>query len=95
MKVKLLKKVRKRFSIYKIEKLGSNERLIFIELANFYKLPFYYIHDHKYDDFEFPCNSTVLDASDNLKDLKNNLQSYIKKIYFEEFKHKPRIQTKV
>ncbi len=47
MKAKLLKKVRKRYSITKVEDLGSHPPEILKDYAEHLGLPFYYLEDEK------------------------------------------------
>ena len=87
MKVKLLKKIRKRYSITRIDELESNAG----EIMEFQKeklgLPFFILcDDFSNDDEEY---------FESFNDSRDRLTEWINLDYREKFKHKSRKETKV
>lgn len=88
MKIKLLKKVRKRFQIFRIDELSSNPTELKLECAKDWGLPFYVLKDT--DTLE---RETIYCA--NLPRAKAELSTIIHETYKEQFKHKPEKNVKV
>lgn len=87
MKIKLLKKVRKRFQIYRIDELSSSPTVTELECVSDWGLPFYEILDLKDDYRNLYCqnNETAL----------SNIRKWIRDDYYEKFKHKPEKKVNV
>lgn len=89
MKTRLLKKVRKRYSIIRIDEIASNASDVHRYLASEYGLPFYEVREPEsvlcQNDRGF---KTYIEAFDYLKKL-------ILKQYSEQFRHKSGKETKV
>lgn len=77
MKTKLLKKVRKRFSIVRYDELPSNPDIIFRYYKKLYGLPFYVIFN---GDDDVTCRNNYIDAVDALIEIVVNN-------YSEQFRH--------
>lgn len=88
MKIKLLKKVRKRFQIYRIDELSSNPTKTELECVVDWGLPFYELKDT--DTLE---RETIYCA--NLPVAKGQLSTWVHERYKEQFKHKPEKKVKV
>lgn len=86
MKVKLLKKVRKRFQIFRIDEIASNSTKLQRECVKDWGLPFYQIKDTE-DIYSHYCRDSITAI--------NKIREYIRKEYTEEFKHKPEKKVKV
>jgi len=96
MKVKLLKKVRKKFVIEKINKLGSNPEPYLLEFKYKLREPFYVIRSVNADeggDFDFLYS--YFDAAQNLKEAKDILLKFILDKYSEKYRHKDTEKEKV
>jgi len=89
MKVKLLKKVRKRYAITKVDSLASNACSTYKAATEEFGLPFYIFRD-KEDDFGLYTRyfGALDDAYDYLK-------RSILADYREKFRHKDGKETKV
>jgi hypothetical protein len=88
MKTKLLKKVRKRYEIVRVDRLATDCCQWLDDMAELYGLPFFLIKDLS-DDWR------GRKAFGNFKDAQQGLINWIKSDYREQFKHKPTIQVKV
>lgn len=90
MKVKLLKKIRKEFSIERIDKLGSGDGEVMEAIADELGLPFYLVSypDSKY---AFYCTNTFA----TLKEAKERVMQKIMSRYKDKFRGTKRKSTKV
>ena len=100
MKTKLLKKIRKRFSITRIDVLASDANAIKVDAKKKYGLPFFYIEDSFYDDdpslslqyfFLYKRMMTYKTYNEALGALISMIHDY----YYEDFKHKNEVNQKV
>lgn len=83
MKTKLLKKIRKRFSIIKVDELGSSPCCFYEKCYKKYGLPFFYIQDKELRFF-----SEYEDGFKTIEDAMDALSKTIVNIYSESFRHK-------
>jgi hypothetical protein len=91
MKIRLLKKIRKRYSIIRVDKLASDADEFMIHSKNFWGLPFFVLRDNNGDGvFD---NRTQ--AYGDLQDAKNKIVKYVVSDYREKFRHINGKQTKV
>lgn len=87
MNVKLLKQIRKRYTITKIEKLASNANGIYRTAKYTYGLPFFVLTDN---------NSDIrIEFSNNISGAKEKLHDWILSDYSEMFRHKDEESSKV
>ena len=89
MKVKLLKKVRKRYSITRVDKLASNSGDVYSKIAETKGLPFFVLIDNE-DSF---CWRTRYYKT--FDEAKANLWLWILHAYGEKFRHKDGKEIKV
>jgi hypothetical protein len=91
MKAKLLKKVRKRFSIIRIDELGSSPCSFYVKCNRMFGLPFFYIQDENQNDYllVFEVGFKTLEAA------MIGLNQRIIRIYGESFRHKDEVYSKV
>lgn len=89
MKVKLLKKVRKRYSIIKVTKLGTNPNINELEGKRIFGLPFYVLMDKKFYTNYNKLYSKTYNGS------YNKLKEWIWGEYGGNFKNKNMGHTKV
>jgi DNA phosphorothioation-dependent restriction protein DptG len=92
MKVKLLRRVRKRYSIVRIDQLASNANEWDQKIANITGLPFYRIIDNDrpsswISKYRYDCKL--------IEDAKEKLIQIIVNDYKEQFRHKDAVITKV
>ena len=89
MKTKLLKKIRKRYSITRIDELASNAGNVYVGAKHYHGLPFYVLEDAKDDwDIDRKFFKTFEEA-------REMLCEWIIFDYGEKFRHKPEKSTKV
>lgn len=88
MKVKLLKKVRKRYSIIRVDKVTRSSNENFNIFKEDWGLPFYYVKDN-YDSW------TCWDYSKTKKEALANLSKLITKDYRDKFIKKEKTTSKV
>lgn len=100
MKTKLLKKIRKRFSITRIDVLASDADAIKVDAKKKYGLPFFYIED-KFCDND-PSRSVIYYylykhkmTHKTYNEALDTLISMIHNYYYENFKHKNEVNQKV
>ena len=87
MKTKLLKKVRERYSITKVESLGSHPSELLKDYAEHLGLPFYYLEDER------KCTRFL-----GIKTFDTTyacLKKWILEDYSPQFRHKPVERKKV
>jgi len=99
MKTKLLKTVRKRYSILKVERLEMNASSQILDFVDNFGLPFYILRDN-YSSFyyEGKTSYTCERFSTDYNALLNTLRKWIRQDYCDKFKKKKsreRIVTKV
>lgn len=88
MKTKLLKKVRKRYEIIRIDELSNRANRSFIEFKNKYGLPFFQIIDneYEYEFYEFYLCYTYKEALNKLIELIHT--RYVDKMRFKTKRNK-------
>lgn len=86
MKTRLLKKIRKRYSITKVEELASDACSEYRNAKVEFGMPFYVLEDSEWFTGE------IYKSFDEAKD---RLSKWIIKDYGEQFRHKPEKSTKV
>ena len=89
MKHKLLKKVRKRYSITRIDKLASNAGNVYTYCADTLGLPFYVLED------AVDWTGIHTKFYETFDDAREHLCRWIVADYGEKFRHKPGKQVKV
>ncbi len=89
MKVKLLKKIRKRFEIHRYDELSSNPSEILLSVVARVGLPFYMVKDNQ-DAFRY---STKFFGT--FEEARTELCQWILKEYGEKFRSKPAKVVKV
>ena len=89
MKVKLLKKVRKRYSITRVDELASNAGECYCHIAKSYGLPFFVLNDNE------DCFGWRDGYYKTLDEAITRLSKVIQKDYGEKFRHSDGKQTKV
>lgn len=82
MKVRLLKKVRKQFTIDKIESLGSNPDNLTEYYAGLHGLPFFRVYDDE------DCFGYDISGFRTLPEAVEDVRKRILKRYSEKFRHK-------
>jgi len=87
MKVKLLKKIRKRFSILEYSEMSSNPSSSETYAEEKFGLPFYFVKDNA-GWFDCDCYKTFDEAHSDIRDK-------VLGIYSERFHHKPAKVKKV
>lgn len=85
MKVKLLKKIRKRYTIIRIDELASNAGELYVYRSQQFGLPFFVLSD---DEDYFGFYATYAEA-------RESLCKWIIQDYTEKFRHKNGKETKV
>jgi hypothetical protein len=98
MKVKLLKKIRKRFSIIKVEELSSNPTYYDLVREAKLGLPYYVVDDNEFDTLQKDIFSTFAPLQGVYKTHEkaiNALHRNIVSLYSEKFRHKDSKETKV
>lgn len=91
LKVKLLKKTRKRYSIYKIEQVASNASEWDKDNEKKLGLPYYELVDHDRESHFYSRRT----ASKDITMLKDEIVNYVIKDYGEKFRHVDTIAKKV
>jgi hypothetical protein len=89
MKTKLLKKIRKRYTIIKIDELASNACNFYKDAKNEYGFPFFVLRDNK-NNWEL-----LSQCSKDFKEARENLCKWIISDYSEKFRHKDEVSSKV
>jgi hypothetical protein len=97
MKVKLLKKIRKRFEIVRIDELASNAPHILKYFKSDHGLPFFYVMDNDLFDIMDDCEDLRWREKGfkNVNDAKDYILKRILYKHSEQFRHKDGKQTKV
>jgi len=94
MKVKLLKKIRKDFEIFRVNELVSNAPSYKIDAAKELGLPFYILYDKKYEE-NYYYGIITPDIFKTFQDAKDDMLDTILKRYKEKFRHKEGKEEKV
>lgn len=89
MKVKLLKKVRKRYSIVRVDKIGTNPGWLYRHCEKEIGIPFYILRDDQ-DGLGF---RTV--ATKEFDNVKEKLCKWIKEDYTHKVRKKKTVEVKV
>ena len=93
MKIKLLKKIRKRYEIIKVDDIGSDASEYYFKMKNVLGLPFYVLHDTE-DDIQNMFDEYKHYFSD-YNDAYSLLVDWINDAYSEQFRHKDEVSSKV
>jgi len=91
MKTKLLKEVRKRFSIVRYDSLATNANTVEISAFRRYGFPFFVVEIDKEDGWPF-CRFLFYGS---YSESYESMQKEIHSCYFERFKHKDAKTTKL
>lgn len=89
MKVKLLKKVRKRYSIARIDELASNAGNVYKGMGKSLGLPFFVLEDQN-DSFGYQT-----EFFKTFEEARDKIIEWVISDYGEKFRHKDEVSEKV
>ena len=92
MKVKLLKKIRNRYSITRVDAPSSNEDKYILDYIEKHGLPIFILENHESSFSRLVSDRTYLSSLD---EARTRLMETILKDYSEKFRHVPRETIKV
>jgi hypothetical protein len=96
LKIKLLKKVRKRYSIVRVDEIGSKPTNWYLYNKTNFGIPFYVVKDRKSETGNMYQRYHSRDtASGNIKTAMQIIINYVIQDYTEKFRHKDKKETKI